>query len=1264
MSQWLQRLKNFSQQYLNFQPDEEASDSDRPAAEPTEAAPPLTERDYEFLFSQVLEGVAHGWTPERVQRFFAALGDRSSPGEWQAWLQRYGAKVLAATTPSSDLAQRLIAFGDQTQELPEWRALGEKAQGIGRLLLDNERGDRDPWEATEVAAPPNLPEAPEPPSPPATVGAAPPTAPATPSPTISLDELLARLQQDENLVQQVAQRLGLQTQEPQAIVQELVRQIEQRQAAAAAPSPGHDAAEQAFNRGLQQYESGDFEAAIASWEEAIDLKPDYYQAWGNRGLGLKNLGRYEEAIASYDRALELKADFFKAWYNRGLALEELSRHEEAIASYDEVIRLKPDFHKAWYSRGNSLDSIGSRGEALESYAKALELQPNFHKAWLGQAACLERAGRYAEAIASYDGALRLKPDDADTWAQRGACLVAAQQFDGAIASYERALDLRPQDAVLIWRRGEARAAAGDWSAALADYDRASALQPELAGIWCSRGAALAALGHLNEAIAACDRALALQPDLAQAWQQRGDSLATQGRLTEALASYDKAIRLQADSVAAWAGRGRVLAALEQPEAAIGSYDKALQLQADNWQLWAGRAAAAQQSVQPDLLIASLSAIAQSNPALNQRGFDGEIACLEQGLQCLGSDGPAEGRGRLQWLLGRARFRHGQTLADPGPSWRQALHHYSEALKTLPPEAHPLAHLEVVQDRVATHLSLEEVEQAQLVQQQGLALMQTLLQGSLPTERQRQIALTLAPLYQFGVDIAVQMGEFGLALEKAEQNKAIALSWLLNQPSLRQGLLDWNAIQQLLRPRAALVSWHLSPTALTTFIVRSGVSEPIVLGRTPNVVLNVVLSPSLRARVNSARENSDASLSILLELLGLAEESEAAPPPPHPIAESSTGDEVADARDRRQRLTAWLEEWDAQFAEAGVNAAVLPELLAQLGDLLNLDALLHELDRAGIEQVLLVPHQELRRLPLHALFPDRLTVAYTSTLKLLSATADAAGDPWLKEETTTTDWALQPQQALTPTQPTQERSLLSIESPQPLAPDGSALPLPPGAALEAAAIAQYCGNFERLAGEQATRTAVQVALAGNHSLLHYVGYHTDNRHNPQQSALQLSGSDRLSGSDWDDLPWERYYLASFSLPATPSGQPTAADTADLASALLSRGTSYVLSAFWATAPEARLLLMVEFYRRFRRGMPPPQALRQTQQWLQRARPSELAQWYQERASELAGATGDLIQELQAAAERWQATPAATEPPYANPGYWAGLAIATRALDWLS
>lgn len=74
-----------------------------------------------------------------------------------------------------------------------------------------------------------------------------------------------------------------------------------------------------FKRGVEQCFAGDFEKAIASYDKAIEIKPDDYDAWFMRGVALGNLERFEKAIASYHKVIEIKPDDYEVWFNRGIA---------------------------------------------------------------------------------------------------------------------------------------------------------------------------------------------------------------------------------------------------------------------------------------------------------------------------------------------------------------------------------------------------------------------------------------------------------------------------------------------------------------------------------------------------------------------------------------------------------------------------------------------------------------------------------------------------------------------------------------------------------------------------------------------------------------------------------------------------------------------------------------------------------------------------------------------------------------------------------
>src|SRR5262245_54536372 len=70
------------------------------------------------------------------------------------------------------------------------------------------------------------------------------------------------------------------------------------------------------------------------------VDPQALSAW-RIGAGLARKGDYEAALATYRDALRLDPDLAEAWASLGLLHEQQGRHEDAIAAYREVVRLKP-----------------------------------------------------------------------------------------------------------------------------------------------------------------------------------------------------------------------------------------------------------------------------------------------------------------------------------------------------------------------------------------------------------------------------------------------------------------------------------------------------------------------------------------------------------------------------------------------------------------------------------------------------------------------------------------------------------------------------------------------------------------------------------------------------------------------------------------------------------------------------------------------------------------------------------------------------------
>ncbi|NEP81024.1 MAG: tetratricopeptide repeat protein [Okeania sp. SIO3B3] len=374
---WTKLLGLFSQSHLDL------SEDTQPISE---SLPPLTDTDYDFLFGQLLEGVAQGWQSDRVQRFFDELGERGKPELWQEWLQRFGERLLVSPKPNDELAQRMIGFAELTRSLPYLQSLGAMANNIGTQLLS-----RDDSEAVWEYDGPD-------------VGVYPPPQASVreEKDNDEVSELVVKLQENPNLLATVAQQLGVQTSDPRVVIQAMVSQLGigvENQAQSAESN-----AEIWAKLGLEQAKAGDLVGAVDSWESALALKSDYHQVWYNRGKALVQLERWEEAIASHDKAIEIKSDDYLAWNNRAEALGKLGRWQEAIASCDKALEIKVDYYLAWYNKASFLVNSGSLTEAIGCYDKALEIKPNFDNGWYERGNVLRDLGLMEEANKSWERA--------------------------------------------------------------------------------------------------------------------------------------------------------------------------------------------------------------------------------------------------------------------------------------------------------------------------------------------------------------------------------------------------------------------------------------------------------------------------------------------------------------------------------------------------------------------------------------------------------------------------------------------------------------------------------------------------------------------------------------------------------------------------------------------------------------------------------------------------------------------------------------------
>ena len=293
--------------------------------------------------------------------------------------------------------------------------------------------------------------------------------------------------------------------------------------------------------------------------------PESYYDLGKENLANRDIG---SALSNLSKAIELKPDFGDAYYLRGLAHALGEKYDEAIADFDKVIELDPNHSDVEVALGGTLVGRGAeqalRGdydEAINDFERAIELGADSEDAQSGLLlAFLKRGldyfeeGDENEAIADFDRAIEgferiiaEAPGDAESRTiAAGAYLFRAiisydkgyfseefAYFDRAFADLERAIELDPDSIearvavadAYLWR-GFTHYDLYDSDAAIADFTRSIESSEEVIGLYPDSidAKVAAADAHLwrgivhsersehDDALADFDRVLEIAPD--------------------------------------------------------------------------------------------------------------------------------------------------------------------------------------------------------------------------------------------------------------------------------------------------------------------------------------------------------------------------------------------------------------------------------------------------------------------------------------------------------------------------------------------------------------------------------------------------------------------------------------------------------------------------------------------------------------------------------------------------------------------------------
>ena len=202
-------------------------------------------------------------------------------------------------------------------------------------------------------------------------------------------------------------------------------------------------AEAFINRGLIRLSKEDKVEALEDLEAAHNLKPHIKQIW-DLIISLKmGFGQFSETITLLELMTKTDPKNAKNFFNKAVCHQHLAEFKMAIEFYNKALSIEPDNAEVYVNMGSVLKDQGKLEEAIAACKKALSIKPDYAEVYNNMGSVLVQQGKLEEALQSYNKALTIKPDHFSTHNNKGIVLGKQGKMKGAVEAYKKALGIKP-----------------------------------------------------------------------------------------------------------------------------------------------------------------------------------------------------------------------------------------------------------------------------------------------------------------------------------------------------------------------------------------------------------------------------------------------------------------------------------------------------------------------------------------------------------------------------------------------------------------------------------------------------------------------------------------------------------------------------------------------------------------------------------------------------------------------------------------------------
>ncbi len=152
--------------------------------------------------------------------------------------------------------------------------------------------------------------------------------------------------------------------------------------------------------------------AIAEFNKAHEIMPDFADATLNLGYTYQKLGKNEKALEVYDQLIAADPAYARTYYNKGIVLYRLKRYQPARESFLQYTeRGANSLSFAWYWAGVCSGYLGDFQAAIEQLNRSVQLDNTLWEAWNYLGMAYGNSRQWNKAVEAFTRAYQLKPSE-------------------------------------------------------------------------------------------------------------------------------------------------------------------------------------------------------------------------------------------------------------------------------------------------------------------------------------------------------------------------------------------------------------------------------------------------------------------------------------------------------------------------------------------------------------------------------------------------------------------------------------------------------------------------------------------------------------------------------------------------------------------------------------------------------------------------------------------------------------------------------------